>query len=66
MLTASHVQAQGLAFRNKEINKEISVQYLEEGMQTTARKDRRQIPENRIPEPLEWWQRSIRAGWFRP
>lgn len=34
-------QVQGLIFRNKEINKEISVQHLEEGMQMTARKDRR-------------------------
>lgn len=40
-LTDTHVLAQGLAFRNKEINKEISIQHLEEGMQTTSRKGRR-------------------------
>lgn len=44
MLTISHVQAQGLTFRNKEINKEMSFQHLEEGMQMTARKDRTQDP----------------------
>lgn len=41
MLTTSHVPAQGLALRNKEINKEMSIQHLEEGMLTTSRKDRR-------------------------